>query len=124
MNLAEARSKNTYKEALAATSENWDEAGVGILDRDTLIGTKTLSRQLNTLIYLQIRTLEELRIIKKDISEVLEGPSSSKDYSHELEDITKKLSGLSLGKPETTPKASGARAKVYQDPYTVLKNIK
>ncbi|ANN87816.1 ORF2 [Canna yellow mottle associated virus] len=132
MSLANSRASAAYQEALAATTQDWDTAS-GFTAKSDLPNIATISRQLNSALFLLVRldtklaALEdkllrlEARVRNIEAAKAQIGTGAS-DWKEELERLTDKLSNLKIGDSQKL-REIGGNLKVIKSPYEILQSI-
>ena len=132
MSLANSRASAAYQEALAATTQDWDAAS-GFTTKSDTPNIATLSRQLNSALFLLVRLDTKLAALDDKLLrlearvrniEASKAPigTGAPNLKEELDKITSKLSDLHIGEPR--PREVGGNLKVIRNPYNILKEVK
>nr|UYO08698.1 gp2 [Banana streak IM virus] len=130
MSLAGSKATAIYQEALSSTSAGWEDSGVGFTDKST-ISTATLSRQLNSLLFLVIKQNQLITTLSEELTQVhdkvkiIEGKGPSKlTPSSEIETINAKLKAIQeIQKSQPKKETSSGSIKVFEDPYKILRRL-
>nr|QVG60621.1 ORFII protein [Banana streak MY virus]QVG60624.1 ORFII protein [Banana streak MY virus] len=130
MSLANPKASPFYKEAVTATSNGWEDQGVGFTEKGSA-SLAILTRQLNTLIYSVIKIKDDIEGLKEEVTQIHQrvksiekrsGQSSgAPDYKADLDEITKKLSSLTIQGDKI--KEVGGNLKVFKNPYEILRSL-
>nr|AJF46483.1 DNA binding protein [Sugarcane bacilliform virus] len=129
-------SSSVYQQALADTTVDWESPGIGISGKGSVSNTQ-LTRQLNSVIYLCIKTQQEILALKATVADIqnrvktIEGKSGStstggSQLKSEIDSINEKLTKIQQIQKTQPKKDSGtaATSKVFQDPYNILRSLK
>ncbi|AAY99426.1 ORFII [Banana streak virus Acuminata Yunnan] len=132
MNLAESKATAVYQEALQSTAAGWEDLGIGFTDKG-IISTTTLSRQLNSLLFLVVKQNQQISTISEESTQLhnrvknLEGKtgtSASPLYKSEIESINDKLKRIQEVQRSLPPKETPSGViKVFEDPYHILRRL-
>nr|UMM45047.1 ORFII protein [Banana streak IM virus]UMM45050.1 ORFII protein [Banana streak IM virus] len=130
MSLAGSKATAIYQEALSSTSAGWEDSGVGFTDKGT-ISTATLSRQLNSLLFLVIKQNQLITTLSEELTQIhnrvkkIEGQGPSKPTpSSEIEAINAKLKTIQdIQKSQPKKETSSGSIKVFEDPYKILRRL-
>lgn len=132
MSLAGSKATAVYQEALSSTTAGWEDSGVGFTDKGT-ISTATLSRQLNSLLFLVIKQNQLITTLSEELTQVhsrvkiIEGKtagSSKPTPSSEIESINAKLKAIQdIQKSQPKRETSSGSIKVFEDPYKILRRL-
>ncbi|AAU95074.1 unknown [Banana streak VN virus] len=132
MSLAGSKATAIYQEALQSTAAGWEDTGIGFTDKG-VISTTTLSRQLNSLLFLVIKQNQQITTISEELTQLhnrvknLEGRtgvSASPLYKSEIESINAKLKSIQDIQGSHPPKETPSGViKVFEDPYSILRRL-
>nr|WCR39429.1 ORF2 [Pineapple bacilliform ER virus] len=111
MNLQKQKQSDLYIEALEGTKPLW-EVAAGFIEKSETVNIGTLTRQLNTVLYLLINLNERVARLEKVAP-------PQKDISKDLEKLQIQLSGLRISEEPRLEK--GARLRVQRNPFELLK---
>nr|ULR16445.1 ORFII [Banana streak CA virus] len=128
-------SSSVYQQAITDTTGDWESPGIGISGKGSVSNTQ-LTRQLNTVIFLCIKIQQENLALKDTIADIqnrvktIEGKSGTTSsgtpvLKSEIDSINNKLTRIEQIKSSQPRKdSSTSAAKVFQDPYNLLRNLK
>lgn len=129
-------SSSVYQQVLADTVVDWESPGIGISGKGSVSNTQ-LTRQLNSVIYLCIKTQQEVLALKDTVADIqnrvktIEGKSGSTStgsspLKSEIDSINEKLTKIQQIHKTQPKKDSGtaATSKVFQDPYNILRDLR
>nr|WCR39426.1 ORF2 [Pineapple bacilliform CO virus] len=117
MHLQKKKQSEAYKEAVEETKNLWDTAA-GFVDKSEVVANiGTLTRQLNTVLYLLLNLDERLAKIEK----VSPHPPPLKDISKDLEKLQQQLSGLRISDDTRPAPRKGVPLRVFRNPFELLK---
>nr|WET17316.1 hypothetical protein [Banana streak VN virus] len=132
MSLAGSKATAAYQEALQSTTAGWEDLGIGFTDKG-IISTTTLSRQLNSLLFLVVKQNQQITTITEELTQLhnrvknLEGKtgvSASPLNKSEIESINDKLRRIQEIQGSHPPKETPSGAiKVFEDPYNILRKL-
>lgn len=124
-----------YQQAITSTTGDWESPGIGIAEKGSVSNTQ-ITRQLNTVIYLIVRLQQENLALKDTIADIqnrvktIEGKSGATSsgtpaLKSEIDSINNKLTRIEQIKSSQPKRDSGtSAAKVFQDPYNLLRSLK
>lgn len=132
MSLAGSKATAVYQETLLSTSAGWEDIGIGFTDKGT-ISTATLSRQLNSLLFLVVKQNQQITTLSEELTQIHNrvkaiegktGDSSTPLYRSEIESINAKLKSIqNIQKSQPPKETSSGSIKVFEDPYKILRGL-
>lgn len=132
MSLASSKATAVYQETLSSTTAGWEDASIGFTDKGT-ISTATLSRQLNSVLFLLVKQNQLITSLSEELTQVhnrvkiLEeklGETSTPLNRSEIDSINAKLKNIQEIRKSQPPKETSSGAiRVFEDPYKILRRL-
>nr|WET17318.1 hypothetical protein [Banana streak Musa itinerans virus] len=132
MSLAGSKATAIYQEALQSTTAGWEDTGIGFTDRG-VISTTTLSRQLNSLLFLVVKQNQQITTLSEELAQVHNrvkiieggiGEPSTPLIRSEVEALNTKIQNIqSIQRSQPSKETSSGKTKVFEDPYKILRQL-
>lgn len=120
MSFTNLKTSEAYKEAIVATTQGWEEIGLGFIEKIPTLGTSTVSRQLNTILYTVLKLNAEVKTLREEVA-ALKARFGDTTPEPDLSEITDKLKNLQIG---GTRREQRGKIKVFRNPFDLLKELK
>ncbi|ACF60612.1 ORF2 [Cycad leaf necrosis virus] len=128
MSLANSKSSQAYQDALAATATAWEGTSSGFSDKAETPSIASLSRQLNTILFLTLRIDSNLSDLQNRVQvlddrvRLVQNAREVYGTRAQIDSLAEQLAGLQIN-PTTVIKTTGT-LKVHRNPFELLRRIR